>query len=74
MMVHITKHLFLCLMIVHSTRRKNNLIFGFSTSKQLEELSFSNSYAHTLWKIISNQLYSSDKVMVHITKNSLFYV
>jgi len=37
MMVHITKtHIVLCLMIFHSTKSKHNLIFGFSTSKQLE--------------------------------------
>jgi len=37
MMVHITKlHIvLLCLMIFHSTKSKNDLIFGSNTSKQL---------------------------------------
>jgi len=41
MMVHITKtHIVLCLMIFHSTKSKNNPIFGFSSSKQLENPPF----------------------------------
>jgi len=48
-----------------------DLIFGFSTSKNWKTLSFSNSYAHTHQKLISNQLYNSDKMMVHITKTHI---
>jgi len=41
MMVHMTKtHIVLCLMIFHSTKSKNDLIFGFGISKQLENTLF----------------------------------
>jgi len=37
MMVQVTKtHMILCWMIFHSTKCKNDLVFGHSTSKQLE--------------------------------------
>jgi len=72
MMVQVTKTLIiLCLMMFHSTKSKNDLIFGFSTSKQLETLSFISSYAHTHQKQIYNQLYSSDKTMVQVTKTPI---
>jgi len=72
MMVHITKtHIIICLMIIHSTNSKNDLIFGFNTSKNWKTLFFSNSYAHTHQKLISNQLYSSDKMMVQLTKTHI---
>jgi len=76
MMVHITKTLIvLCLMIFHSTNIENDLIFRFSTSKQLENTLYSsNSYAHTFQKLISNQLYSSDNIVVKVTKHKVFYV
>ena len=76
MMVQVTKtHIILCLMVFHSIKMKNDLIFGFSTWKQLENTLFSNSYAHTHKELISNQLYSSDKKMVQLTKTHiLFYV
>jgi len=73
MMVQVTKtHIILCLMIFHSTKNKNDLIFGFSIPKQLESTLFSYSYALThQQKLISNQLYSSDKMMLHITKTHI---
>ena len=37
-------------------------------------LSFSNSYAYTHEKLITNQLYSSDKIMAQVKKHILFYV
>jgi len=41
MMVQPTKtHIILCLMIFQSTKSKNDLIFGFITSKQLENSLF----------------------------------
>jgi len=41
MMVQVTKtHIVLCLMMFQSTKMKNDLIFGFSTSKQLENTLF----------------------------------
>jgi len=48
-MDHKTKTLIvLCLMIFHSNKIKNDLIFRFITSKQLENTLYSsNSYAHT---------------------------
>ena len=74
MMVRVTKtHIILCLMIFHSTRSKNELIFGFSTWKQLENTLFSNSYAHTHKELISNQLYSSDQIMAQVTKAIIIY-
>jgi len=39
--------------------------------KRWKMLSFSNSYALTHQKLISNQLYSSDKMMVHIMKTQI---
>jgi len=43
MMVQTTKTLIiLCLMIFHSIKSKNGLIFGFSTSSQLETTFFNN--------------------------------
>ena len=73
MMIQVTKTLtILCLMMFHSTKSKNDLIFGFSTSKNSwKTLSFSNSYAHTHQKLNTNQLYSSDQIMVHITKTHI---
>jgi len=73
MMVHITKtHIVLCLMIFHSTKSKHDLIFGFSTSQNnWKTLSFSNSYADTHEELTSNQLYTSDQIMVHITKTQI---
>ena len=71
MMVHITiTHIVLWWMIFHSTKSKKDLIFGLSTSKQLENNLF-NKYALTYQKLISNQLYSNDKMMVHITKTHI---
>jgi len=61
MMLQVTKiHIVLCLMIFHSTKSKNDVLFGFSTSKKLKKLYFGNSYAHTP-ETFSNQLYSSAK-------------
>jgi len=41
MMVQVTKtHIILCLMIFHSSNSKNDLIFGFSILKQLENTLF----------------------------------
>ena len=41
MMIQVTKTLtILCLMMFHSTKTKNDLLFGFSTSKQLENTLF----------------------------------
>jgi len=50
MMVQVTKTLIiLCLMMFHSTKMKNDLIFGFSTSKQLESTIFQQLIcSHTL--------------------------
>jgi len=40
-MAQLTKTLIiLCLMMFHSIKMKNDLIFGFSTSKQLENTAF----------------------------------
>jgi len=36
-------------------------------------LSFSNSYAHTHQKLITDQLYSSDKMMVQLRKTLIIY-
>jgi len=41
LMVQVTKSLtILCLMMFHSAKMKNDLLFGFSTSKQLENTLF----------------------------------
>ncbi len=69
MMVQVTKTpTILCLMIFHSAKSKNDLIFVFNTSKQLKTLSFSNLYVLTYQKLISSLLYSSDKMIVQVTK------
>jgi len=71
MMVQVTKtHVILCLMIFHPTKMKNDSVFGFSTWKQLENILFYSikSYDHIHKKQIYNQLYSSDKMMVQVTK------
>jgi len=49
-MIHITEtNIILCLMIFHSTKSKNDLIFGFSTQKQLENTFFQKFIcSHTL--------------------------
>ena len=69
MMVEVTKTLIiLCLMMFHSTKMKNDLIFGLSRWKHLKTLYSNNSYDQTHKKQKYNQLYSSDKMMVHLTK------
>jgi len=40
MMVQVTKTHILCWMIIHLTKIKNDLVFGFSTWKQLEKTIF----------------------------------
>ena len=72
-MVHITKtHIVLCLMIFHSTKAKMIWYLDSAHQNSWKTLTFSNSYAHTHQKLISNQLYSIDKMMVQVT--ILFYV
>ena len=75
MMVQVTKTLIiLCLMIFHSTKMKNDLIFGFSTSKQLETTPFSNSYAHRPETISQPTFTAVTKWWFNQQKHIIFYV
>jgi len=62
----------LCLMIFHSTKMKNDLVFGFSTWKQLENtlLSVIHVLTYTSTKFITN-FCSSDTMMVQVTKTHI---
>ena len=56
-----------------STQPKAKMIWYLDSAHQnsWKTLSFSISYALTHQKLITNQLYSSDKMMVHITKTHI---
>ena len=72
MMVQLTKtHIVLCLMIFHSTKSKMIWYLDSADPNSWKTLSFSNSYAHTHQKLITNQLYSSDKMMAQVTKTHI---
>ena len=72
MMVHITKtHIVLCLMIFHSSKSKHDLIFDLAHQNNWKALSSSNSYTLTHQKQIYNQLHSSEKMMVQVTKTPI---
>jgi len=59
-----------------STQPKANMIWYLDSAHQnsWKALSSSNSYTLTHQKLIYNQLYSSDKMMVQVTKHIFFYV
>ena len=72
MMVQVTKtHIILCLMMFHSTKIKMIWYLDSAHQNSWKALSFSNSYAHIHQKQIYNQLYSSDKMLVQVTKTHI---
>jgi len=76
MMVHTTEtHIVLCLMIFHSTKSENDLIFGFSISKQLESTLFQYFIcSHTLETNFQATLQPVTKWWFTQQKHILFYV
>ncbi len=62
-----------CLMISPSTKSKKGLIIGFTTSKQFETTLFHQFIFSDTLETISKQLYSSDKIMVHVWKALIIY-
>jgi len=58
-----------------STQPKAKMIWYLDSAYQnsWKTLSFSNSSAHTHEKLITNQLYSSDKIMAQVTKTLIIH-
>jgi len=74
-MVQVSKTLIIyCLMIFPSTTIKMIWKLDSLHQNSYKPLSSSNSYALTHQKLISKQLYSSDKMIIQVTKTPIFYV